>query len=199
MHDDRRRSAATDGSTSDPARARARHADDVPGRERSTAVVVVLAILGGAFVWLRQSSLVAVQTVTITGVAGPDAAQIRETLRASAERMTTLAVSEKTLKQSVASYPVVRGLTVSTDFPHGHDDRRLRAGAGRGHLSRWGPNRGVGQRHAAAETNPTGALPTITSRSRRPAARRLVPAAAQVALLADAPYALLAQESPPPV
>ena len=35
--------------------------------------VATLAVLGGAWVWLRDSSLVAVERVTVTGVAGPDA------------------------------------------------------------------------------------------------------------------------------
>ena len=44
------------------------------------AVLVVLVLLGGLYLWLRDSSLVAVQRVRITGVSGPDAGRIRAAL-----------------------------------------------------------------------------------------------------------------------
>jgi cell division protein FtsQ len=86
---------------------------------------VVLAILGaialalGGWLWLRDSSLVAVQRVTITGASGPDAQQIRSALLAAARSMTTLDVRMGSLRTAVAPYPVVRDLQVTTQFPHG--------------------------------------------------------------------------------
>jgi cell division protein FtsQ len=79
----------------------------------------VLLLLGGAWMWVRSSSLVAVQKVTITGASGPDASQIRSALRNAARTMTTLDVQLGRLHTAVAPFPVVKGLSVSTEFPHG--------------------------------------------------------------------------------
>ena len=81
--------------------------------------VATLAVLAGAWVWLRDSSLVAVERVTVTGVAGPDARQIRSALALAARNMTTLDVHLSALRTAVAPYPVVKDLRVSTQFPHG--------------------------------------------------------------------------------
>jgi cell division protein FtsQ len=83
------------------------------------ALLVVILLLGGIWLWLRDSSLVAVHKVRITGASGPDAAQIRSALAASAHNMTTLDVNMKQLRTAVAPYPVVKSLDVSTQFPHG--------------------------------------------------------------------------------
>jgi cell division protein FtsQ len=82
------------------------------------AILLVAAVLVGAFFWVRQSSLVAVQRVTVTGVSGPDAVVIRQTLVRTAERMTTMTMSVQRLRAAVARYPVVRSLRVSTHLPH---------------------------------------------------------------------------------
>lgn len=78
-----------------------------------------LIVLGGAYLWVRDSSLVGVQTVRIIGASGPDARQIRAALRAAARTMTTLDVKMRALQTAVAPYPVVKRLDVSTQFPHG--------------------------------------------------------------------------------
>ncbi len=83
------------------------------------AVVGVLVLLGGAWLWVRDSSLVAVRKVTISGVYGPDARHIRSALTASARNMTTLDVRIGQLRTAVAPYPVVKDVRVSTQFPHG--------------------------------------------------------------------------------
>jgi cell division protein FtsQ len=81
--------------------------------------LTTVALLGGGWLWLRDSSLVAVRQVGITGVSGPDAARIRMALTLSARNMTTLDVRLGQLRTAVAPYPVVKNLTVSTQFPHG--------------------------------------------------------------------------------
>jgi cell division protein FtsQ len=83
------------------------------------AAVVLLAGLG--WFWLRDSSLVAVDRVTVTGVSGPDAGSIRRVLEDAARDMTTLHVSEGDLQSAVAAYPQVKGIHVATHFPHGLD------------------------------------------------------------------------------
>jgi cell division protein FtsQ len=82
-------------------------------------LAVAAALLGGGWIWVRDSSLVAVQRVSIAGVYGPDAGQIRSALRLAALNMTTLDVRLGQLRTAVAPYPVVKHLRVSTQFPHG--------------------------------------------------------------------------------
>jgi cell division protein FtsQ len=81
--------------------------------------VAALALLAGAWVWLRDSPLVAVERVSVTGLVGPDAGQIRGALDLAARNMTTLDVRLSQLRTAVAPYPVVKDLRVSTQFPHG--------------------------------------------------------------------------------
>jgi cell division protein FtsQ len=83
------------------------------------AAVAVLALLGGGWLWVRDSSLVAVRKVTISGVYGPEATQIRSALTLAARNMTTLDVRTGQLRTAVGPYPVVKDLRVSTEFPHG--------------------------------------------------------------------------------
>ncbi len=90
-----------------------------PGPKVILAVVLVFALLGGAWLWVRQSSLVAVKRVSVAGASGPDAAQIRSALVSAAHDMTTLDVQMRHLRTAVSPYPVVKGLRVSTQFPHG--------------------------------------------------------------------------------
>jgi cell division protein FtsQ len=81
--------------------------------------VAAVALLGGAWVWLRDSSLVSVDRVTVTGLSGPDAGEIRVALGVAARNMTTLDVRLSQLRTAVAPYPMVKDLRVSTQFPHG--------------------------------------------------------------------------------
>jgi cell division protein FtsQ len=83
------------------------------------AVIAVLALLGGAWLWVRQSTLVAVKRVTVAGASGPDAGEIRQALISAARDMTTLDVHMSHLRTAVSPYPVVKRLEVSTQFPHG--------------------------------------------------------------------------------
>jgi cell division protein FtsQ len=89
-------------------------------RVRVAIVAVVLAaLLGGAWLWVRGSSLVAVRRVSIVGVYGPDAGRIRTALRLAALNMTTLDVHLSQLRMAVEPYPIVKDVHVSTQFPHG--------------------------------------------------------------------------------
>jgi cell division protein FtsQ len=90
-----------------------------PGPRLLGVLVLLLVIAGGAWLWLRNSSLVAVRQVTIAGVSGPDAGQIRSALTSAARGMTTLNVKMSALRTAVQPYPVVKHLEVSTSFPHG--------------------------------------------------------------------------------
>lgn len=82
-------------------------------------ITVLLAVLAPLALWLRSSSLVRVQDVTVHGIEGPQAEQIGRALVAEGMEMTTLNVRENALLSAVAQYPVVRSLRAETDFPHG--------------------------------------------------------------------------------
>ena len=87
------------------------------------ALVIALALmiiaLVGAWLWVRDSSLVGVSRVTVVGASGQDAPQIRSALRAAGRHMTTLDVQTSKLQRAVARYSIVKDLQVSTQFPHG--------------------------------------------------------------------------------
>jgi cell division protein FtsQ len=83
-------------------------------------IVVVLlagALVGGWF-WVRDSSLAAVNTVSITGITGPEAPDVRAALDQAAREMTTLHVDEKRLRRAVAVYPQVKDLEVEAKPLH---------------------------------------------------------------------------------
>ena len=94
-----------------------------PFARRRTRVVlgiaVLLAVLAPLALWLRTSSLVAVEHVSVTGIDGSQAAQITRALEAAGRDMTTLQVRHNALLSAVTAYPVVRSLRTETDFPHG--------------------------------------------------------------------------------
>ncbi len=81
-------------------------------------IAAALVVLGSFGYWMRTSSLVRVKDVTVTGIDGRQARAIREALTTAALDMTTLAVDDGRLLEAVASYPVVRSLRASADFPH---------------------------------------------------------------------------------
>jgi cell division protein FtsQ len=83
------------------------------------ALAALVALLACGWLWVRDSSLVAVRRVTLTGISGPDAGQIRRALTMAARNMTTLDVRMSALRSVVAPYPVVKNLQVTTEFPHG--------------------------------------------------------------------------------
>ncbi len=82
------------------------------------AAVGLLLALGGAWLWLRDSSLVAVRQVSVVGASGPDAGQIRSALRVAGRGMSTLDVNMSALRTAVSPFPVVKDLRASTHFPH---------------------------------------------------------------------------------
>jgi cell division protein FtsQ len=82
-------------------------------------LVALVLLLGLAWLWLRDSALVSVDRVTVTGARGPDAAAIRRALASAARGMTTLDLNTGQLRTAVSPYPEVKGLKVTTQLPHG--------------------------------------------------------------------------------
>jgi len=82
------------------------------------AVVLLVAVLAGGWLWVRDSALARVKEVRVTGATTSEEGRIRDALDAAARSMTTLHVREQALRDAVASFPSVAGLRVETDFPH---------------------------------------------------------------------------------
>jgi cell division protein FtsQ len=80
--------------------------------------LLALPLLGGGWLWLRDSSLVSVRHVHITGVHGVDAVEIRAALDDAATRMTTIDFDPAALRAAVSTFAIVGTLHVSTSFPH---------------------------------------------------------------------------------
>ena len=157
------------------------------------ALLAVLALLGGTWLWLRDSSLVAVRKVSISGVSGPDAGQIRSALTLAARNMTTLDVRIGSLRTAVAAYPVVKDLGVSAQFPHGLRIRvveQLPVGA----LTAGGREIAASRDGTLLHDVPTASLPTVPVRL-LPGGSRVVerPALQALALIAATPRRLRAR------
>jgi cell division protein FtsQ len=88
-------------------------------RRAVAAAMAALALLAAGGLWLRDSPLVAIEHVQVKGADGPDGPAIRRALTAAAREMTTLHVRQASLRDAVASYPVVKRLEVRTHPLHG--------------------------------------------------------------------------------
>jgi cell division protein FtsQ len=166
------------------------------GRRRLAALVVVAAALGALYMfWLRDSALVRVQHVTISGLsASTDGARVREKLVARAERMTTLHFNADALRRAVADEPTVHSISVQPDFPHG---MKIRVVENRAVALLVGPGRSVaaaGDGSSLAGSKMPSGLPTVHVVSLPPGIR--LPDGStrdRVAVAAAAPAALLAR------
>jgi cell division protein FtsQ len=84
-----------------------------------TAAALALACgTWGLYMWGRDRSIFEVEHVTIVGVSGKQAPDIRRALRAEARRMTTLHVEQRDLASAVSSFQSVRSVSAEADFPH---------------------------------------------------------------------------------
>ena len=104
-----------------PARRRAEGARTARARLPMRFLVSVAAgaaLVAGLWGWVRDSSLVAVERVTVTGLTTRDADRIRAALESAARDMTTLHVREDHLREALAAFPVVRDIRVEREVPH---------------------------------------------------------------------------------
>jgi cell division protein FtsQ len=92
----------------------------VPLRRLRLLVVAAMlaAVLAGGWLWLRDSPLVAVRHVDISGAPAADGARVEAALRAAAAQMTTLHVREQTLRDAAAPFASVATVRAHADFPH---------------------------------------------------------------------------------
>jgi cell division protein FtsQ len=82
-------------------------------------MLATLPLLAGGWLLLRNSSLVSVEHVRVSGLHGPEARAIETALTGAANHMSTLDVHAGTLRAAVASFPVVRTIRTIPSFPHG--------------------------------------------------------------------------------
>jgi cell division protein FtsQ len=82
------------------------------------AIVALAALVGGGWLWLRDSSLVRVREVQVTGTTSSAEPRIRAALEGAGRAMTTLHVRDAALQRAVAGFPSVAALRVRTEFPH---------------------------------------------------------------------------------
>jgi len=87
-------------------------------RRALLALLAGAVLLGGGWLWLRDSSLAEVRDVTVTGASSSEEGQIRAALEAAALDMTTLHVREESLRAAAAPFSSVAGLRTDPDFPH---------------------------------------------------------------------------------
>jgi cell division protein FtsQ len=85
------------------------------------ALLALLActVVAGYFLWLRDSSLVAVHRLTVTGAEGPQGQEIRAALADAAKNMTTLHVRQDELDRAVRRFPIVESVSADASFPNG--------------------------------------------------------------------------------
>ena len=87
---------------------------------RRTAVIagtVLLGLLALYGLWLRDSSLVRVERVEVTGLTGRDAPRMRARLVTAAREMTTLNVRTRDLEQALAAHPALRRVEADARLP----------------------------------------------------------------------------------
>jgi cell division protein FtsQ len=104
------------------ARARAGAARPALRRPQPRTLLVAgvsIALLLAGWFWLRDSSLVAVRSVEVSGVERDgQGARIRAAVEEAARSMTTLHVRRDALDTAAAPFSLVKRIEVATDFPH---------------------------------------------------------------------------------
>lgn len=106
------------------ARASAAHLRRLPalpsmrGVVRLLALAVVVAGVIAGYLWLRDSSLMAVRTTSVEGVRGYQAQQIRAQLEQAASGLSTLNPDVSVLEAAVEEFPIVRSISVDGHPPH---------------------------------------------------------------------------------
>jgi cell division protein FtsQ len=80
-------------------------------------VLVAAALLAAYMLWLRDSSLVAIEKVEVTGADVPSG--VAAELTAAATGLSTLHLDRGAIEAAVADDPSVAGLKIDTHFPQG--------------------------------------------------------------------------------
>ena len=89
-----------------------------PSRRMVAGALVAGAVLVPGWFWVRDSSLVGVSHVHVSGVSGPQAEQVRQAIVDAAKQMTTLHVQPGRVADAVRQFPIVEGVSVHAHLPH---------------------------------------------------------------------------------
>lgn len=81
--------------------------------------LVLVAIVAGGFMLVRNSSLVEVREVKVVGLSGYYDKQARSAVVSEAMQMTTMNFNAERVQEAAAGFVDVAGVRVETDFPHG--------------------------------------------------------------------------------
>jgi cell division protein FtsQ len=86
-------------------------------RRRAIALAAVaLAAVAGYYLWLRDSSVFAVDQVEVEG-ATHNNEQVTEALELAAAEMTTLHIDDEALREAVAGFPTIATIKADADLP----------------------------------------------------------------------------------
>jgi cell division protein FtsQ len=88
-------------------------------RRVAYTLAAVLLLAGAYMVWFRNSGLVAVEKVQVSGLTGKDARRARAALEGAGRETTTLNVDRGSIEQAAQAFPVIRALEITPDFPSG--------------------------------------------------------------------------------
>ena len=91
-----------------------------PRLQRRLAVLscAVLVLAAGYMFWLRDSGLVAVKDVSVSGLTGGDADSARAAIERAARDSTTLHVDRAAIEEVAEAFPAIRGVVITPDFPN---------------------------------------------------------------------------------
>jgi cell division protein FtsQ len=78
-----------------------------------------VALAAGYFLWLRDSSLVAVTDVDVVGVTSGERERIVAELTEAGEQMTTLHADAAAMERAAAPFPTIEAVELDPNFPHG--------------------------------------------------------------------------------
>lgn len=93
------------------------HASRLPHLRLLLTGAAVALLLALSWLAVRDSKLVAVREVEVTGASGPQAEAVRAALGRAGREMTTLHVREEVLEAAAAPYAVVKAVTAEADLP----------------------------------------------------------------------------------
>lgn len=90
-------------------------------RAPRTYLIVLLACLlamGFGFLWLRDSSLVEVRSVNVSGLTGSDPKDLVQAIERTAKGMTTLHIDNRALARLADRYPAIKEIRADPSLPN---------------------------------------------------------------------------------
>ena len=89
------------------------------GRRILAALAILLALVAGYMLWVRDLSLFAVKSVKVEGIPArsTDSDELRRALTEAGREMTTLHVRPEVLRDAAARFPLVDSVSADAGFP----------------------------------------------------------------------------------